>query len=234
MGKILEWGIVRRHETGSLCRLPPRFSFKGTRLKKGNGTMLDRDHVSAITDSARATLPSARAFLNATRVGKGTPTSNTLYRKWECNIADLRRRMTAAGYFNLPHRLFSTAEEQEAYDALRTLAKVLGEAPPAALVASAPPPLPDEASAALLAEVVTALEGFLPSPLPDGIEWTPPDSPQRWAKLFDFSDTTLKRRFKDGRIRHKKLSSKRYQIAVEDLPAIHQPKFRNAQKPPAK
>jgi len=65
-------------------------------------------------------------------------------------------------------------------------------------------------------------------------EWTPPNSPQHWAKLFDFSVDTLKRRFKDKTIRHKKLSSKSYQIAVDDLPAIHQSKFRNQQNPPIK
>ncbi len=65
-------------------------------------------------------------------------------------------------------------------------------------------------------------------------EMTTPDSPGRWAKLFGFSANTLKRRFKDGAIRHKKLSSKSYQIAIDDLPAIHQSKFRNGKNPPAK
>jgi len=126
--------------------------------------MLDRKHVFTIADSARVTLQSAHAFLNATRDGKGTRLNNTLNLKWECNLGELRRRMAAAGCFKLRHRLFPTAEEQEAHDALETLAKDVGENPQAPLVASAPPPLPDEASAARLAEVVTALEKFLPAP----------------------------------------------------------------------
>ena len=65
-------------------------------------------------------------------------------------------------------------------------------------------------------------------------EWTTSDSPQRWAKLFGFSVDTLKRRFKDGKIKHKKLTSKSYQIAVDDLPAVHQTKFRKPQIPTAK
>jgi hypothetical protein len=67
-----------------------------------------------------------------------------------------------------------------------------------------------------------------------GVEWTTVDTLGRFAKLFGFSVDTLKRRFKDGSIRCKRLSSKSYQIAVDDLPAIHQPKYRNVQKPPAK
>jgi hypothetical protein len=66
------------------------------------------------------------------------------------------------------------------------------------------------------------------------IEWTRPDSPARWSKVFGFSCTTLLRRFRDGTIRHKKLSTRNYQIAIDDLPAGHQSKFRTAQNPPAK
>jgi hypothetical protein len=69
------------------------------------------------------------------------------------------------------------------------------------------------------------------SPFPDDpateIQWTTADGLSQWAKLFGFSVTTLKRRFKDGTIKHKKMSSKSYQIAVADLPAKHQSKFRN-------
>lgn len=60
------------------------------------------------------------------------------------------------------------------------------------------------------------------------IEWTIADGPTQWAKLFGISPSTLKRRFKDGKIRHKELSAKSYQIAVDDLPAKHQDKYRNA------
>jgi hypothetical protein len=122
------------------------------------------DDLPHIANSAWAVLQSARSFLNVTRDGKGTPISNTLYRKWECKRAEVRRRMTAAGYLSLRHQLFPTEKEQEAYDALRTLAEYVGKSPQAPFVASAPPPLPDEASTARLAEIVKALEEFLPPP----------------------------------------------------------------------
>jgi hypothetical protein len=48
--------------------------------------------------------------------------------------------------------------------------------------------------------------------------WSKPDGPIQWAKKFGFSTTTLNRRFKDGKIRYKKLSSKSYCIHVDDVP----------------
>jgi hypothetical protein len=48
--------------------------------------------------------------------------------------------------------------------------------------------------------------------------WSPPDSPAGWSKRFKVSWDTLKRRFKDGSIRYKKLSSKSYRIHLDDLP----------------
>ena len=68
----------------------------------------------------------------------------------------------------------------------------------------------------------------------DQIEMTPADGPSQWAKLFGISVSTFMRRLKDGTIRHKKLSSKNYQIAITDLPAKHQAKFRNTGDQPAK
>ena len=49
-------------------------------------------------------------------------------------------------------------------------------------------------------------------------KWSKPDGPAQWAKEFGFSVDTLMRRFKEGAIRHKKLSSKSYCIHVDDLP----------------
>jgi len=65
----------------------------------------------------------------------------------------------------------------------------------------------------------------------ESVEWTTADSPSRWAKLFDISPPTFMRRLKEGKIRHKKLSTKSYLIAIADLPAMHQAKFRNVDKP---
>ena len=47
--------------------------------------------------------------------------------------------------------------------------------------------------------------------------WSKQDGPTQWAKKFGFSVDTLMRRFEDGTIRHKKLSTKSYQIHVDDL-----------------
>ncbi len=68
----------------------------------------------------------------------------------------------------------------------------------------------------------------------DAVEWTTADGPSRWAKLFEIIPTTFKKRLRDGSIRHKKLSPKSYLIAVADLPAKHQSKFRPAGAPPPK
>ena len=55
--------------------------------------------------------------------------------------------------------------------------------------------------------------------------WSKADSPKRWATCFGFSLRTLQRRIKDGVVRCKKLSSKSYQIAVDDIPEPHRTKF---------
>jgi hypothetical protein len=64
----------------------------------------------------------------------------------------------------------------------------------------------------------------------DQIEWTRPDSPKCWAKLFGCSPSTFTRRCREAKIRHKKLSTKSYQVAIDDLPTIHQAKFRSQPK----
>ncbi len=63
-----------------------------------------------------------------------------------------------------------------------------------------------------------------------GLALTRPDFPSQWAKIFGISRSTLMRRFKDGKIRFNKLSSKSYQIVIDDLPAQFQDKFRNPKK----
>ena len=55
----------------------------------------------------------------------------------------------------------------------------------------------------------------------DNVTWSKPDSPTRWAIVFDISAQTFKRRVKDGKIRAKKLSSKSYQIDIQDIPGNH-------------
>jgi hypothetical protein len=126
--------------------------------------MVDRSHFSAIADSVRAVLQSRRRFLNATRDGKGTPLSDELYFEIECRLGELRRHMAAAGCFTLRRQHYSTAKEAKAYEALRTLAKEVGESPQAPVVASAPAPLAGKGGAARLAEVLTTLKEFLRAP----------------------------------------------------------------------
>jgi hypothetical protein len=65
---------------------------------------------------------------------------------------------------------------------------------------------------------VGAIESHHEPSAADDNQWSTPDSPTRLAKKFNFSRDTLMRRFKDGTIRHKKLSNKLYQIHIGDLP----------------
>ena len=55
------------------------------------------------------------------------------------------------------------------------------------------------------------------TPAPPG-GWSKADTPKRWAAIFQISERTFKRRCKDGKIRHKKLSDRRYMVANDDLP----------------
>jgi hypothetical protein len=48
--------------------------------------------------------------------------------------------------------------------------------------------------------------------------WSEPDTPAGWSKRFKMSWDALKPRLQDGTIRNKKLSSKSYQIHIEDVP----------------
>ena len=68
----------------------------------------------------------------------------------------------------------------------------------------------------------------------ESVEWTTPNGPGQWAKMFEVSQTTFRRWLDAGKIRYKKLSVKSYLIAVADLPSKHQAKFRNGDKPTRK
>ena len=48
--------------------------------------------------------------------------------------------------------------------------------------------------------------------------WSKPDFPSQWARVFACSVDTLKRRVREGKMRVKKLSTKSWQIHVDDLP----------------
>jgi hypothetical protein len=152
---------------------------------------MDRQHYSAIADAVRALLQSHRRVRDGTLNGKGTRLSDARYYIFECSLGELRRQLAAAGCFNLHHQLFSTAEETVAYEALRTLAREVGESPQAPLVAGAPVPLLGDASAALLADVVRALEEFLspapPSETPAAPQ--PPTVPTRLQQITAMVDS---------------------------------------------
>jgi hypothetical protein len=51
--------------------------------------------------------------------------------------------------------------------------------------------------------------------------WSEPTTPSQWAKVFGLSWDALRRRFNDGSIRNKKLSTKSYRVHVDDLPPGH-------------
>lgn len=67
--------------------------------------------------------------------------------------------------------------------------------------------------------VVAAIRGYTVDSSIEPTRWSAADTPKRWAKQYGFSERTLKRRFKDGKIRCKMLSDRRYQIHIDDLPA---------------
>ncbi len=50
------------------------------------------------------------------------------------------------------------------------------------------------------------------------VKWTDPDTPKRWAKVFGVVPATFKRWVKSEKIRAKKLSDRRYQVDIRDLP----------------
>ena len=56
-------------------------------------------------------------------------------------------------------------------------------------------------------------------PKPEPTKWSKPDSPNKWAKVFKCSYNTFMTRLRDGKISHKKLSTKSYQIDMRELPA---------------
>jgi hypothetical protein len=53
--------------------------------------------------------------------------------------------------------------------------------------------------------------------------WSEPDSPKRWAKVFNMHPDTLKSRIREGKIRAMKLSTKSYRIHTDDLPKTQPP-----------
>ena len=69
-----------------------------------------------------------------------------------------------------------------------------------------------------LDELIESLGGSKMAAAQSDGPWSKSDGPEQWSKKFGFSVDTLMRRFKDGKIRYKKLSSKCYCIHVDDLP----------------
>jgi hypothetical protein len=108
------------------------------------------------------------------------------------------------------------------------------EAPSSAPLAEQAPSGAEQPPPTITVEAASNPIPVAPTEAGESVEWTTPDGPTRWAKLFGVSPTTFKRWLTDGRIRHKKLSSKSYQIALADLPANHRAKYRNMEKPDSK
>jgi hypothetical protein len=59
--------------------------------------------------------------------------------------------------------------------------------------------------------------------------WSRPKGPKDWGKVFGFSADTFKRRCAAGKIRHKKLSSRKYLVHVDDIPASVPTQAKSAQ-----
>lgn len=51
-------------------------------------------------------------------------------------------------------------------------------------------------------------------------QWSEPDTPSRWARKFGVSVSTIKRYFKNGKIRSIRLSDRRYRVHISDIPAM--------------
>jgi hypothetical protein len=62
------------------------------------------------------------------------------------------------------------------------------------------------------------------------LDWSHPQNPAQWARVFGVSVNTIKRRFAAGTIRNRKLSTKSYIVAVDDLPANEKGKYRTTPK----
>jgi hypothetical protein len=60
-------------------------------------------------------------------------------------------------------------------------------------------------------------------------EWSTPDSIGRWAKVFQVGRNKMAELLKTQQVRNKPLGTQRYMVAIADIPAIHQAKYR----PPA-
>jgi hypothetical protein len=58
------------------------------------------------------------------------------------------------------------------------------------------------------------------------VEWSTPDTIGRWAKVFQVGRNKMAELLKTQEIRNKPLSPNRYMVAVTDLPAKHQAKYR--------
>jgi hypothetical protein len=62
------------------------------------------------------------------------------------------------------------------------------------------------------------------------VDWTPFASVSVWAKHFGVSSAIMAEMLKRGEVRHNKRSTKSYQIAVDDLPVMHQATYRGGMK----
>jgi hypothetical protein len=60
---------------------------------------------------------------------------------------------------------------------------------------------------------------------PEAVEWSRPESVEKWAKVFGFSRNTMTQRFQEGTPRNKKMG-RFYMVALDDLPAAESAKYR--------
>jgi len=60
----------------------------------------------------------------------------------------------------------------------------------------------------------------------EAVEWSRPESPKRWAKVFNCAPRTVRRWFEQQKIRNRKLSTRSYVVAVGDLPPSDRDRYR--------
>jgi hypothetical protein len=178
------------------------------------------DHVHRPLDEIKAEAHSAKAYalrFVTTALANEADAAKLLLNSWQAS-KDFHSEILYWLTTGLMAELMGRNAEATSSEPLPEQDPSGAEQPPPAITAEAPAnPIP-----------------VAPTAAGESMEWTTADGPAQWAKMFGVSPTTFKRRLKDGSIRHKKLSTKSYQLAIDDLPAKHQAKFRNVEKPTPK
>jgi hypothetical protein len=66
------------------------------------------------------------------------------------------------------------------------------------------------------------------TPAPSVPDWSQPDTVARWAKAWGVSRRAMGIMLRTGKVRNIRISRQSYQVAIEDIPAPHRRRFRQA------